>query len=206
MIDASRFSLSFAAVLALLLSANPAHALTQAAAKSADTTPPSYDLKPQALQDLQDLQTKFLSLAQAVPAEKYTWRPAPGVRSFAEVYLHIAALNFTVAPDLGNMPPPAPATQAKGYETSTTDKAQIIDQLKQSFEYTRAAIEKMSNADFAKPAKKYGPDANSGDLVYLIISDSHEHLGQAVAYARINGIVPPWTAAAAMKAAAKQPN
>ena len=198
----SRFGLSCAALLALLLSAQTAHALGQPAAKPVDSTPPSYDLKPQALLDLDNLQMKFLSLAEATPAEKYTWRPGPGVRSIAEVYLHIAALNFGVGPDLGTMP--APAFQAKGYETSTTDKAQIIEQLKQSFDYTRAAIEKMSNADFAKPAKKYGPDANSGDLVYLIISDSHEHLGQAVAYARMNGIVPPWTAAAAAKAQHQQ--
>jgi hypothetical protein len=196
--NASRFALSFAALLALLISANPAHALDQAAAKPADTTPPSYDLKPQALQDLQDMQTKFISLAQAVPADKYTWRPGPGVRSIAEVYLHVAGLNFGVAPDLGTMP--APTFQAKGYETSTTDKAQIIEQLQKSFDYTRAAIEKMSNADFAKAVKKYGPDASTGDLVYLIVADSHEHLGQSVAYARINGIVPPWTAAAAAKA------
>src|SRR5271154_5124681 len=97
--NASRFALSFAALLAPLLSANPAHALDQAAAKPADTTRPSYDLKPQALQDLQDMQTKFISLAQAIPADKYTWRPSPGVRSIAEVYLHVAGLNFGVAPD-----------------------------------------------------------------------------------------------------------
>jgi uncharacterized damage-inducible protein DinB len=196
----SRFALSFAAAIALLLGAHTAQALGNASATPVDATPPSYDLKPQALLDIDDLQKKFVSLAEATPADKFTWRPAPGVRSFAEVYLHIAGLNFGVAPDLGTVP--APAFQAKDYETSTTDKAQIIAQMKQAFDYTRASIEKMSNADFAKPAKKYGPDANSGDLVYLIIADSHEHLGQAVAYARMNGIVPPWTAAKA----AKQPN
>jgi uncharacterized damage-inducible protein DinB len=200
--NVSRFALSLAAVLALLVSANPARALGQSAAKSTDATPPSYDLKPQALLDLQDLQKKFVSLAQAVPAEKYTWRPGPGVRSIAEVYLHIAGANFTITSDLATMPAPTSAPQAKDYETSTTDKARIIDQLKQSFDYARAAIEKMSNADFKNPVKKYGPEANEGDIVYLIVTHAHEHLGQSIAYARMNGVVPPWTAAAAAKAKA----
>jgi uncharacterized damage-inducible protein DinB len=143
---------------------------------------------------------KLVSLAQAVPAEKYTWRPAPGVRSIAEVYLHVAGVNFTVASSLGTMPAPTSAPQAKDYETSTTDKARIIDQLKQSFDYARAAIGKMSNADFKKPFKKFGPDATEGDIVYLIVTHTHEHLGQSIAYARMNGVVPPWTAAAEAKA------
>src|SRR5277367_609394 len=105
---------------------------------------------------------QLVSLAEAIPADKYTWRPGPGVRSIAEVYLHVAAANFMYAPDLGIMPAPAP--QGKGYETSTTDKARIIGQLKQSFDYSRAAVEKMSNADFSKPIKKYGPDASLGDI------------------------------------------
>ena len=79
------------------------------------------------------------------------------------------------------------------------DKAEIIDQLNKSFASARAAIEKMSNADFNKPLPKLGPDANYGDVVYLLVTHAHEHLGQSIAYARVNGIIPPWTAAAAAK-------
>jgi uncharacterized damage-inducible protein DinB len=57
----------------------------------------------------------------------------------------------------------------------------------------------MSNADFAKPEKKLGPDANDGDVVYILVTHAHEHMGQSIAYARVNGIVPPWTAEAAKK-------
>ncbi len=157
-----------------------------------DTTAPSYDMKAQSLADLDDLHKKFVSLAQAIPADKYTWRPADGVRSIGEVFLHVAGTNYFYAPDLGTMP--APNFKADGYETSSTDKAKIIDQLNQSFDYTHAAIEKMSNADFKKPLRKLGPDANFGDVVYIIVTHTHEHLGQSIAYARMNGIVPPWTA------------
>jgi uncharacterized damage-inducible protein DinB len=201
--NASRFALSFAALLALLVGAHTANANGQPAAKPADTTQPGYDLKSQALEDLKDLQMKLVSLAEAIPADKYTWRPGPGVRSISEVYLHVASANYMYAPDLGTLP--APAFHAKGYENSTTDKARVIDELKKSFDYSRASVEKMSNADFSKPIKKYGPDATEGDIVYLIVTHAHEHLGQSIAYARINGVVPPWTAAAAAKAG-KQPD
>ena len=64
-----------------------------------------------------------------------------------------------------------------------------------------AAIANLTNADFAKPLPKYGPDANYGDDIYLLVTHAHEHLGQSIAYARVNGIVPPWTAEAAAKKA-----
>ncbi len=51
----------------------------------------------------------------------------------------------------------------------------------------------MSNGDFAKAEKKLGPDANDGDVVYILVTHNHEHLGQSIAYARVNGITPPWT-------------
>jgi uncharacterized damage-inducible protein DinB len=185
--------------LAIALSVPSARAFGQAAspmdkaAPAADKTPPRYDMKPQSLQDLEDMQRKFVSLAEAVPADKYTWRPGDGVRSFSEVFLHVAAMGFMMAPVLGATP--EPGFNKDTYEKSTTDKAEIIEQLKRSFSYVQETIEKnMTNADFAKPEKQFGPDANAGDIVYIIVVDAHEHLGQSVAYARVNGIVPPWTA------------
>jgi uncharacterized damage-inducible protein DinB len=168
----------------------------QAAQKPVDKTPPSYDMKAQSLEDLGDLHKKFTSLAEAIPADQYSWRPAPGVRSIAEIFLHVAGTNFQFASDLGTMP--APHELPKGYEESTTEKAKIIDQLNRSFDFADAAIEKMTNIDFKKPMTKFGPDANAGDIVYLIVTHTHEHLGQAIAYARMKGIVPPWTAARQM--------
>lgn len=159
---------------------------------AADKTPPSYDMKPQSLLDLEDMQKKFVTLAQAIPVEKYTWRPSEGVRSISEVFLHVAGLGFQLAPVLGATP--QPGFKMDSYEKSTAQKTEIIEQLNRSFHYVRAAIEKMTNADFQNPEKQFGPQANAGDIVYLIVADDHEHLGQSVAYARVNGIVPPWTA------------
>ena len=186
-------------------SAQPAQAaapVQSAAAQSADKTPPSYDMKAQAIFDLQDLQKKFTSLAEAVPAEKYTWRPGEGVRSIGEVYLHIAAANHNIPTMMGSSK--NPVYMAKDFQTSITDKKKIIDEVNESFVYVIGEIQKMSNADFAKPEKALGPDANAGDVVYLIVTHAHEHLGQSIAYARMNGVVPPWTATAAKAAAAKK--
>jgi uncharacterized damage-inducible protein DinB len=171
-----------------LLSALALHA-------QADKTSPSYDLKPQALQDLQIMQKQFASLADAIPQEKLTWRPADGVRSFSELFLHVASANYAMASNLGGAPP-----QVKVDEKSTTDKAKIVAQINQSFDYVRAAVEKRTNKELETNVPKFGPDASEGDVAFLIVSHAHEHLGQAIAYARMNGVVPPWTAAAAAKA------
>jgi uncharacterized damage-inducible protein DinB len=166
-----------------------------------DKTPPSYDMKPQALQDLQDMHKKMVGLATSIPTEKYTWRPEPGVRSVSELLLHVSGANYGYPPLITGTAP-APGFKAEGFETSTTDKAKIIEQLNQSFTYAEAALQAMSNADFAKPEKKLGPDANDGDVIYLMIVHNHEHLGQTIAYARLNGVTPPWTEEAQRKAKA----
>lgn len=173
----------------------------QAAAQSTDKTPPSYDMKPQSLLDLDAMHKKFVDLATAIPQEKYTWRPADGVRSISEVFLHVAGANCGF-PQLLGMPVPADI-DLKNIQKSTTDKAQIIAILNKSFDNAHATIEKMTNADFNKALPKLGPDANEGDVIYLMVTHAHEHLGQCIAYARVNGIVPPWTAAAEAAAAKK---
>jgi uncharacterized damage-inducible protein DinB len=165
-----------------------------------DKTPPSYDMKGQALVDMQDLHKKMVALAQAIPAEKYTWRPAPDVRSISEVFLHVTAANHNILSMMTGVTAD-PAFKVNGFEASTTDKAQIVDQLDKSFSYAEAAIQAMANADFARPEKKLGPDANSGDVIYLLVTHAHEHFGQSIAYARVNGVVPPWTLEAQKKAA-----
>jgi uncharacterized damage-inducible protein DinB len=171
-------------------------------AQAADKTVPSYDMKAQSIFDLQDLQKKFTSLADAIPAEKYTWRPSDGVRSFSELFLHVSSANYGI-PGMMGVPMPA-GFDGKTFEKSTTDKAKVIEQLNKSFTSAIASVQAMSNADFAKAEKKLGPDANDGDVVYLLVTHAHEHLGQSIAYARQNGIIPPWTAAA-MKKNAKAP-
>lgn len=180
-------------------SANPPQS-GQSTAQEKDTTAPSYDMKAQSIEDLQDLQKKFTALADAVPAEKYSWRPGEGVRSIGEVYLHIVAANHNIPVYMGA--PKSAQYMVKDFDKTAADKQQIISMLNESFDYAISVVKGMSNADFAKAQKQLGPDANSGDVVYLLVTHAHEHLGQSIAYARMNGVVPPWTAAAQAKAKA----
>lgn len=182
---------------AFAVPAGQAPAAAAPAPQAADKTAPSYDMKAQAALDLQQLQTKFTGLAEAIPAEKYSWRPAEGVRSIGELFLHVSAAGFNFPKLLGA--PAVPGFEAKGFEKSTTDKAKVIDWLNKSFAYAIASVQGMSNADFAKLLPKLGPDANQGDVVYLMVVHAHEHLGQSISYSRSVGIVPPWTAAALKK-------
>ncbi len=169
---------------------------------AADHTAPSYDMKGQSLVDLEQVQKKFVELANAVPADKLNWRPSADSRSFAEVFLHVAGERYGI---LGMMGAEKPAGfDGKTFEKSTTDRAQIVAELNKSWTFAQKAISGMSNADFAKLLPKLGPQANAGDVVYILVGDAHEHLGQAVAYARENGIVPPWTVEAKKKAEEKK--
>ncbi len=176
-------------------------AASQSAGMAADKTAPSYDMKAQSVQDMDDMHKKFVALAEAIPQEKYTWRPAEAVRSISEMFLHISLANYGILGMKGDAMPSD--IDPKTFEKSTTDKAQIVAALNKSFDNAHAQIAAMSNADFAKALPKLGPDANYGDVIYILVTHAHEHLGQSIAYARVNGVVPPWTAEQMKKAASK---
>jgi uncharacterized damage-inducible protein DinB len=179
-----------------------ASAQGQDAAASSDHTAPSYDMKAQSLIDLERVQKKFVDLLNVVPADKMTWRASPDSRSFAELFLHVAGERYGILSLMGAEKPAG--FDGKTFQKSTTDKAQILAELNRTWEFAQKAISGMTNADFARLIPKLGPQANAGDVVYILVGDAHEHLGQAAAYARMNGIVPPWTVEAQKQAAEKK--
>ncbi len=133
---------------------------------------------------------QVLALAEATPAEKYAWRPVPGVRTFSEIYMHIAAANFGLLSATG---PKAPEGFGPDLEKRVTGKADVVDWLKRSFEAVRVERAKLKPADFLRRVKQ-GPIEATVDGVYLrILVHANEHMGQAVAYARMAGFAPPWT-------------
>ena len=177
--------------LACILNTSAVAMHAPSAGNATDRTAPSYDMKAQALLDLQGMNKKCVDLAEALPSDKLTWRPSPDTRSFAEVFLHVAGERYGILSMMGATPPAG--FKAREFEKSTTEKDRIVEDLNQSWDFANKTINGMSNADFAKPLPKLGPQANDGDVVYILIADAHEHLGQLIAYARQNGIVPPWT-------------
>jgi len=134
---------------------------------------------------------KFMRLAKAIPAEKYTWRPAPDVRSFAEVLMHVSAANFNLYKLVGT-PPPA-GFEVKGFEKSSTDKAKVIATLEESFAHAKKAITAMPDADLEKSFNWFGGKNTERGILLFIVRHGAEHLGQSIAYARFAGITPPWT-------------
>ena len=144
---------------------------------------------------------RYIRLAEAVPAEKYSWRPAEGVRSIGEVYAHIAAANYGIARALGT---PFPAgVDPKTINASAGDKAKTLQTLKDSFAHFRGAILAIKDADLSNPQKMFGQDTTVRGAFTMITGHFGEHLGQSIAYARQNGIVPPWTEERQKQEAAK---
>jgi peptidylprolyl isomerase len=143
-----------------------------------------------------NMESQVLALAKAVPEEKYSWRPGAGVRSFREVFLHIASANHLLL----NISNGAKADEvAKLIEDQTKAEAQplskdqVLQALTESFAAVRSALENARAPGLARDANFFGtPTTRRGVLAVL---DTHiaEHLGQAIAYARVNGIVPPWS-------------
>ena len=144
------------------------------------------------LVDWDDMAQKAVSLAEAVPAEKYTWRPA-GARSVSEIFMHIASGNFGFMRMLGVQPPPG--IDPRTLEKTVTEKTKAVELLKQSFEHVRQAVLKTSDADLDKSATLFGQPSTIRNVLYIVGTHQHEHFGLTIAYARMNGVVPPWTAA-----------
>ena len=142
---------------------------------------------------IDDAGNKIIQLAEAIPQEKYSWRPAEGVRSVSEVFMHVAGANYFFVRLAGG--PAAESQPPRGAETSVTDKAQVLDWLRRSFAHVRTAIGNMSDADLAKTVDMFGQQTTARNVLLVNASHCHEHLGQLIAYARSNAVVPPWSAA-----------
>jgi uncharacterized damage-inducible protein DinB len=133
----------------------------------------------------------LLQLAEAIPAEKYSWRPGPGVRSTGEVFMHIAGTNFYF---LGQMGHAFPADfKAVDVEKTATDKAKVIDWLKRSLDAVTQARAQLTPGELEKPGKIMDQPATYEGLYLRMLVHANEHMGQLIAYSRVNGIVPPWS-------------
>ena len=134
--------------------------------------------------------SQLIALAEATPEEKFAWRPAPGVRSTSEVYMHIVMANFYLLSVTG---PRMPADLKEGMEASVTSKAEVIGWLKRSLEAVKQAHLAVTPADLRRKVHIMDRDATVDGMYLRIIVHANEHMGQLVAYARMTGVVPPWS-------------
>ena len=156
-----------------------------------DGTPGVTGYRSEVLAEVTIQEDKFTRLAEAIPADKFNWRPAPDVRSFAEVLLHVSAANYNLYKLVGT--PPPTGIDLKGLEKSTTDKAKVIATLKDSFAHAKRAITSMPDADLDKSLDWFGGKNTQRGILLFIVRHAAEHLGQSIAYARFDNIVPPWS-------------
>jgi uncharacterized damage-inducible protein DinB len=132
---------------------------------------------------------QLLALAQATPAEKFSWRPAPGVRSIGEVYMHIVIANFYLLSVTGLKEPEV----AVSMEKTVTAKADVIDWLKRSLDAVATARAQLKPGDLQRKVSIDGKTVTVDGMYLRIIVHANEHMGQSIAYARMNGLVPPWS-------------
>ena len=135
---------------------------------------------------LDEVEEKIIALAEATPADKFGWRPAGDIRSISEVYMHIAGGNYFLSTFLGAAAPP----HAGDIEKKITKKADVIAELRRSFDHLHKAVK---NADLDKQVKMFGNTTSQRNVMVTILNHLHEHLGQSIAYARMNAVVPPWS-------------
>jgi uncharacterized damage-inducible protein DinB len=149
------------------------------------------------LAPLNELEAHVMALAKAVPEDKYSWRPARGVRSFGEVFLHIAGSTMMIVTIAAKQPQGEDMKKLLAEEGATEksglDKAKTLELLAQNFAAARKAIEPLRSGGLSHDAEFFGQQTTRRGVYVFLDTHMAEHLGQAIAYARMNGIVPPWS-------------
>jgi uncharacterized damage-inducible protein DinB len=180
------FTRRLAASCALLLLAG-----VPAVAQSADPASAT-GLRKELVAQLADAERKFVALAEATPADKYTWRPSAGVRSTSEVFMHMVGANYML-PGMAGVKRAPDVALSPDMETKVTDKAQIVPLLTKSFAFAKQAVMDVPDDQMDAAINIFGSPSTKRGLLVLTATHAHEHLGQSIAYARMNGIVPPWS-------------
>jgi uncharacterized damage-inducible protein DinB len=176
-----------------------------AAHEEAAATPPAEGgFQGDVAADIERTGARLVALAEAIPAEQYGWRPAEGVRSVSEVFLHVANGNTLLPPAIGATPPPdvalppdMPAAMAwmREREARITDKGDVLAALQQSVAYAAGAVRGLASPALEDEIAIFGFPASRRAYVLMLLTHNHEHLGQAIAYARSIGVTPPWSEA-----------
>jgi uncharacterized damage-inducible protein DinB len=145
--------------------------------------------------DLMETGKKVMSLAEAMPAEDYGWRPMEGVRSVSEVYVHVAASNYMLLSALGMQMPAnlKPNSENEDLEKTMTDKTEVMNFLKQSFDDVQKFLAGYTDTDYGTSVKLPFGEFTKEQVLMIAAGHVHEHLGQSIAYARTNHVVPPWS-------------
>ena len=144
------------------------------------------------------VQGRITQLANAVPQSAYEWRPAEDVRSVSEIYLHAAFANYICVTVSGGTVPKEVGfemdfSKANAWDTQSTDKTVILEKINESFVILKERIGILTEEDLNREVEVFGMKMSTRNFIITMIAHAHEHLGQSVAYARINNVTPPWS-------------
>lgn len=134
--------------------------------------------------------TRIAQLAEETPADLYDWSPEEGVRSIGEVYTHIAQANYMMLNSLGVSAPEGVDVEAIG---QLTEKDEIVKAFGESITFVLAAVEDLPDEKLSETVELFGRTTNGEGILVFILNHTSEHAGQSIAYARINGVTPPWS-------------
>lgn len=134
---------------------------------------------------------KFIALARAMPADRYTWAPGEGVMQVGHVFMHVARYNYMYPS--ANMGAALPAAvDLEGME-AVREKERVVRALEESRAWVRQVVSGMTAADLAATTRLYGREVGEWAVLVQLVAHMNEHLGQSIAYARMNDIAPPWS-------------
>ncbi len=144
------------------------------------------------------IQGRLSQLAEAMPEATFGWRPVEGVRSVSEVYLHAAFGNYICVTVSGGTVPESVGfvmdfSKANDWDTQTIDKAAVIEKMNESFYILKKRVAELTQEDLDRQVEVFGMTMSIRNFMISMIAHGHEHLGQGIAYARMNGVTPPWS-------------
>jgi len=176
------------AALTLVATARPAVAQDVMTKESAAAVKASF------LVDLETMRGKFVGLAEAFPQDKFAWRPMDGVRSVSEVLMLAAMEGYTFIPgSFGAKTADLGGQEGAAKLRTIADKAAVIEHINKGFAHAKAALEGLDAATLTGKRMVMRREMSVADVALIVGGDLHEHLGQMIAYARMNKVVPPWS-------------
>lgn len=179
-----------AAVVVVPTASKPTIALGQGTLTPAD----AQMLRSALLADLETVRGKFVQLADAFPQDKYTWRPMDKVRSVGEVLMLAAVEGYSFIPSaFGGQRANLGARDEVQKLMALTDKAAVKDHLEKGFAHAKQQLQALDDATLGASRNLFGESRNANGNALGVFGDLHEHLGQLIAYARMNQVVPPWS-------------
>jgi hypothetical protein len=190
LVNRFRHALGLAAVVVVPTTSTPCVAYAQAAISATS----EQEFRAALIADLQVMRDKFLQLAEAFPQDKYSWRPMTGVRSVSEVLMLAAFEGYMFIPNsFGGQRANLGAPQEANALRTLADKPQVIEHIRKGFAHAQQQLETIDAPTLVASRNVFGTQRTAPAIALFVFGDMHEHLGQLIAYARSNQIVPPWS-------------